>query len=44
MKVEERIKKNRCSFKAVYFGYNIFKKDIIMLKKTEMNTKDIGEW
>lgn len=31
---------NRPSFKAAYFGFDIFQKDLIMLKENEMNKKD----
>ena len=31
---------NRPSFKAVYFGFDIFQKDLIMLKENEMNKRD----
>lgn len=31
---------NKLSFKASYFGFDIFQKDLIMLKESEMNKKD----
>lgn len=37
-------RKQKISFKAVYFGYKFFEKQIIMLNKSDMNKKDIGEW
>lgn len=35
-------RKQRVSFKVVYFGYKIFQKQLTLLEKKDMNTKDVG--